>query len=58
MNGKQMVEVIKAAYNCSEGNAWKILDEQRYYAGEKSVVEVQNLGRNVLGHVHLKFILQ
>jgi hypothetical protein len=58
MNVKQMVEVIQTAYNCNESDAWKVLDDQRYYAGSKTVNEVHYLGVNSLGHVNLKFIIQ
>lgn len=57
MNGKEMVKVIMTAYGCTEADAWKTLDEQRYYAGDKTVIAVEYLGVNVLGHVNLRFTL-
>lgn len=52
-----MVKVIMTAYGCTEADAWKTLDEQRYYAGDKTVIAVEYLGVNVLGHVNLRFTL-
>ncbi len=53
-----LIDKIAAILNCSIEEAYKILEDQQYYAGPNRVVsDFQDLGTNSLGHRQFKFTI-